>query len=69
MIWFETLTNRYFYSTEKEVRTFVHSEMCLGDVLDFLEKHNLQRCGYVCTLDPTTKVSISIVGSTLIITI
>lgn len=69
MIWYETLTCRYFRATKKEVKKLATPEINLGEVLDFLENHNLPRVGYIATLDPTIKVSISIVDKKLIITI
>lgn len=69
MVWYETLTCRYFNDTKKEVENFVESAHTLGEVLDFLEKHNLKKCDYLSTLDQNIEVSISIVDNALIITI
>lgn len=67
MIWYETLTYRYFKATKKDVKNFVMSQKTLGEVLDFLENHGLPRVGFVATLDPSTELCLKIVGNKIII--
>lgn len=69
MIWYETLTCRYFNATKEEVENFMQPELSLGEVLYFLYKHDLKRAGYVYTLDPNKKVSIAMVDNKLIMTL
>src|SRR5574344_276163 len=69
MIWYETLTRRYFQATKKDVKNFVATQKTLGEVLDFLEKKGLPRVGFVATLDPSTRVCLTIVGKTIIINV
>lgn len=69
MVWYETLTCRYFYAEKEEVEKFVKPEKALGEVLDFLENHDLRTGYYLATLDSTIKVSIRIVDNKLIMAI